>query len=195
MIPFVKTRLIPTLLFTVVALASFAAWALGSHFFSSEPAMYAGCAVIFLSLGGLALSAGAAFSGTNRRITFCARFAVGFIAYSVLWSVCWFTFRDTFGEVTGSFAGLLALIAILRRELYPAGSLLAATAVVFLWHTLGYYSGGFAYTTLQGRGHFGIEPILRPENTVILARFSWGLFYGLGLGYGLASVLQRSRQS
>lgn len=187
--------LVPTLLFSLVALASFATWALGSHFFSSEPAMYAMCAFIFLGLGGLALSSGAGFPDAKSRLAFCARFGVGFIAYSFLWSVCWFTFRDTFGEVTGSFSGLLALIAILGRERYAACSLPTATAIVFLWHTLGYYAGGFTYMALQGRGPFGIEPFLEPKSMVILARFSWGLFYGLGLGFGLTCLLQRSRQS
>ena len=184
----------PTLLFTSVALASFAIWALGSRFFSSEPAMYAMCAVIFLGLGGLALVPAAGLNNAKPRLAFCIRFAIGFMAYSLLWSVCWFTFRDTFGEVTGSFSGLLALTAILGRERYGA-SLMTATAVVFLWHTLGYYTGGFTYMALQGRGPFGIEPFLDPKNTVILARFSWGLFYGLGLGFGLTCLLQRSRQS
>jgi hypothetical protein len=186
---------LPTLLFTLVALASFATWALGSHFFSSEPAMYAACAVIFLGLGGLALSPGGNYPYAKSRLRFCVRFALGFVAYSFLWSLCWFTFRDTFGEVTGSFSGLLALIAILGRERHAAGSLLTATAVVFLWHTLGYYTGGFTYMALQGRGPFGIEPFLEPKSMVILARFSWGLFYGLGLGFGLTCLLQRSRQS
>jgi len=187
--------LLPTVLFTLVALASFATWALGSRFFSSEPAMYTVCALIFLGFGGLALSPAGHFPAPESRLAFCVRFGAGFIAYSFLWSVCWFTFRDTFGEVTGSFSGLLALIAILGRERYASGSLLTATAVVFLWHTLGYYTGGFTYMALQGRGAFGIEPFLDPKSTVILARFSWGLFYGLGLGFGLTCLLQRSRQS
>ncbi len=186
--------LLPTLLFTLVALASFATWALGSHFFSSEPAMYSMCAVIFLGLGGLALVPGSGLPNGKSRLVFGVRFAIGFMAYSLLWSVCWFTFRDTFGEVTGSFSGLLALTAILGRERYGT-SLMTATATVFLWHTLGYYTGGFTYMALQGRGPFGIEPFLDPKNTVILARFSWGLFYGLGLGFGLTCLLQRSRQS
>lgn len=187
--------LLPTLLFTLVALASFATWALGSHFFSSEPAMYAMCAAIFLGLGGLALSPAGHFPVRKTRLAFSLRFGLGFIAYSFLWSVCWFTFRDTFGEVTGSFTGLLALIAILGRERYLTGSLVTATALVFLWHTLGYYTGGFTYMALQGRGPFGVEPFLEPKSMIILARFSWGLFYGLGLGFGLTCLLQRSRQS
>lgn len=183
-----------TLLFTLVALASFATWALGSHFFPSEAAMYTMCALVFLSLGGPALVPAAGLANGRGRLGFCLRFAIGFIAYSLLWSVSWFTFRDTFGEVVGSFSGLLALAAILGRGRHSSDSLLTATAILFLWHTLGYYTGGFAYKILQGRGPFGIEPFLSRESTVILARFSWGLYYGLGLGAGLTALLQRSRQ-
>ncbi|NLT70227.1 MAG: hypothetical protein GXX91_05980 [Verrucomicrobiaceae bacterium] len=189
------SALLATLLFTLVALASFATWALGSHFFSSEAAMYTMCSLVFLGLGGLALMPAAGLPNPRSRLAFCLRFAIGFIAYSLLWSVSWFTFRDTFGEVIGSFSGLLALVAILGRgRRHSSDSLLIATAIVFLWHTLGYYTGGFAYKILQGRGPFGIEPFLQPEATVILARFSWGLCYGLGLGAGLTALLQRSRQ-
>lgn len=195
MITPLKSVLLPTLLFTLVALASFATWALGSHFFSSEPAMYTMCSVIFLGLGGLALVPATGLPNAKDRLTFGIRFAIGFIAYSILWSVSWFTFRDTFGEVIGAFSGLLALVAILGRSRYAPASLFTATAIVFLWHTLGYYTGGFFYKALQGRGPFGIETFLDPENAVILARFSWGLFYGLGLGFGLTLLLQRSRQS
>lgn len=190
-----KSVLFPTLLFTLVALASFATWALGSRFFSSEPTMYTMCSVIFLGLGGLALVPAAGLPDTKTRLAFCARFAIGFVAYSLLWSASWLSFRDTFGEVIGSCSGLLALVAILGRGRYAPASLLTATAIVFLWHTLGYYTGGFAYQVIQGRGPFGIQPFLDPENTVIFARFSWGLFYGLGLGFGLTLLLQRSPQS
>lgn len=187
--------ILASFLFTLVALASFATWALGSHLFSSEPQMYTICALIFLGLGGLALAPAVGLPDAKARLTFCLRFASGYTAYAFLWSIAWFTFRDTFGEVTGSFFGLLALVAILGRAHYASVSLLTATAIVFLWHTLGYYAGGFTYEALQGRGPFGIDPFLSPQSTVILARFSWGLCYGLGLGCGLTALLQRSRQS
>ena len=187
--------LIPTLLFTFVALASFSAWAIGSRFFSSEGQMYAACAIIFLGLGGLALLPGSGLRDLKSRSSFCLRFALGFVAYSVIWSASWFTFRDTFGEVAGSFFGLLAIVLMLRKQLVSSPTLLTATAIVFLWHTLGYYTGGMTYQILQGHGRFGITLPFDPKTTVILARFSWGLFYGLGLGFGLTCLLQRSRQS
>ncbi len=179
-----------SLLFALVALLSFAIWAIGSDWYRSEARLYAFCALVFLAGGGLALVPVSGLSG-RRAAAFCLRFAIGFSLYALAWSVAWFTFRDTFGEIVGSFAGLLALTAVLPHG--PAGSrhLLAATATVFLWHTLGYYTGGFAYQALQNQGALAIELPLEKSTVTTTARFAWGLFYGLGFGYGLARLLRR----
>lgn len=187
--------LIPTGLFTLVTLLSFSMWAFGSRVFSSESSLYTMCAIVFLGLGGLALTPGSVVETRREAAGFCLRFALGFAAYAFLWSISWFTFRDTFGEVLGSFAGLLAIIAILRRETTRSQSLLTATAVVFLWHTLGYYTGGLAYQALQGRGPLGVQLSFDAKTISTLARLSWGLFFGIGFGLGLASVIQRPRTS
>lgn len=187
-------KLVPTLLFTLAALASFSVWAFGSGLYQSETGLYVLCAVVFLGLGGLALVPGQDPVGFRHRLLFCARFAAGFAAYAVIWSFAWFTFRNTFGEVLGSFFGYLALIMILRpTAVRDGGGVIGATAMVFLWSTLGYYAGGFAYESLQERGPFPLELPLSPGGRSTLARLSWGLFYGLGLGYGLASVTQPRR--
>lgn len=186
--------LIPTLLFTLTSLASFSIWALGSGLYSSEPGLYAFCAIVFLGFGGFSLTPGAGLSGAKTKAKLALRFAIGFAIYSLVWSVAWFTFRNTFGEVIGSFFGLIALVSVLRlgtpRE---AGGLLAAVALVFLWHTLGYYTGGLAYEALQNRGPGAVELPFERKTVVTLARLSWGLFYGLGLGYGLAALVQVRR--
>ncbi len=187
--------LLPTALFTLVTLLSFSVWAFGSRIFSSEPSLYAMCALVFLSLGGFSLTPGSVLEKRKDIAGFCLRFALGFTAYAVLWSVSWFTFRDTFGEILGSFCGLLAFLAILRRETTSSRSLLTATAIVFLWHTLGYYTGGMAYQALQGRGQLGLPLPFEPNTIVTLARLSWGFFFGLGFGLGLASLIQRPRIS
>jgi hypothetical protein len=184
-----------TLFFTLVALLSFAIWALGSAWYTSETGMYTLCAIVFFGLGGLALSPSAGVTGGKNLVGFSLRFACGFLIYAFLWTVAWFTFRNTFGEVTGSFFGLAGLVWVLRRGLHPKWDLPTATAVVFLWHTLGYYLGGQAYDALQNRGVLAIELPWGRGAVVTLARFSWGLFYGLGLGYGLARMLQASRPS
>lgn len=187
--------LIPAALFTLVTVLSFSIWAFGSRIFSSEPSLYSMCALVFLSFGGLALTPGSNLESRRDITGFCLRFAIGFAIYAFLWSVSWFTFRDTFGEILGSFAGLLALIAILRREVAFSRSVLTATAVVFLWHTLGYYTGGLAYSALQGRGLLGLQLPFESKTIVTLARLSWGLFFGFGFGLGLASLIQRPRKS
>lgn len=188
-----STRLLlPTVLFTLTALASFSVWALGSRLYSSEAGMYALCAVVFFGLGGLSLTPGAGLSGAKERAGFALRFAAGFAIYAFVWSLAWFTFRSSFGEVAGSFLGLLGLVAVLRPEARrEAGGLLGAVAGVFLWHTLGYYTGGLAYDALQGRGAVAVDLPFERETVVTLARLSWGLFYGLGLGFGLAALAQR----
>lgn len=187
--------ILPTGLFTIVTLLSFSIWAFGSRVFTSEPSLYAACALVFLGLGGLALTPGSILETKKDIASFCLRFAVGFAAYAFLWSISWFTFQDTFGEVLGSFVGLLAMMTLLRREAACSHSILTATAVAFLWHTLGYYTGGLTYQALQGRGQLGIQLPFEPSTIVTLARLSWGLFFGLGFGIGLASLIQRPRTS
>jgi len=188
--------LLPTVLFALTALASFSVWALGSRFYSSEAGMYALCAIVFFGLGGLSLSPGAGLPGAKAKSLLALRFAIGFAIYAFVWSVAWFTFRNTFGEVIGSFLGLLGLVAVLRPGARKeTGGLLAAVAAVFLWHTLGYYTGGLFYEALQNRGPVALELPYERGTVTTLARLSWGLFYGLGLGYGLAALVQGRRGS
>jgi len=184
-----------TFLFTLISLLAFALWAFGSSVFAKEWQLYAGCALIFLIGGGISLLPGSGYQ-TKRELTeFVARFALGFLAYSVIWSIAWFTFRNTTGEIAGSFFGLIALVAALGRGHAFPGGFLSGVAVIFLWHTIGYYTGGFLYEMLQNRGRFGIELNTEPRTIVHLARLSWGLGYGAGLGYGLSRWLQLSRQA
>lgn len=181
------------LLFCLVALLSFGVWAAGARFYSSEIGLYANCALIFLGLGGAALLPAAGASGIRAILIFCLRFAVGFVVYAAIWSAAWFTFRGSFGEVAGSAIGLLGMLAIFKPARVATLGLLTATALAFFWHSLGYYAGDFAYQSLQGRGPFPLELSLDKQSVVTLARLSWGLFYGLGLGGGLVSLLHPAR--
>lgn len=185
---------ISVVLFTVVALLSFSVWAFGSRWFGSEPAMYAGCAVVFFGLGGLALLPGSGIA-RNERLRFCLAFFLAYLAYAFIWSVAWFAIPQSFGEVAGSSLGLLLFVRILMAMLKRKVSLLTATAVLFLFHTLGYYTGGLAYQALQGRGPLGFEWDASPATIRTTARLAWGLFYGIGLAIGIHQVLYLSRQS
>ncbi|MEM1443705.1 MAG: hypothetical protein AAGF67_15270 [Verrucomicrobiota bacterium] len=120
---------------------------------------------------------------------------MAFLPYAVIWSVAWFSLPNTAGEIIGSSLGLTALTTILikwnRWKLSP----LTATAILFLFHTVGYYLGGLAYAALQGRGPLGISLEADPATIRLIARLSWGVGYGLGLGWGLSKLLYLSRQS
>jgi len=177
------------LLFALVAVASFCCWAFGGSWFPNEPALYAACAIVFLGFGGIALLPGIP---RERRhpLRFGVAFAVGFLAYAVLWSVFWFSLPTTLGEVLGSFLGIFALVAILSKGCRLDISFLPAVALVFLFHTLGYYAGDFLYYALQGRGPRPMQPDWHPQTIRTVARLSWGVFYGLGLGAGILALFQ-----
>ncbi|MDF1739264.1 MAG: hypothetical protein P1U86_08900 [Verrucomicrobiales bacterium] len=184
-----------TLLFTVVSLLAFTFWAFGASLFNHEWQLYTACAATFLLGGGLSLLPGSGYQSKREATIFIGRFTLGFLAYAVIWSVAWFTFRNTFGEITGSFLGIIAMAAILgNRKGFPGG-FLSGVAIIFLWHTVGYYTGGFLYEMLQNRGTFGVELGTTPKTVTHIARLAWGLGYGAGLGYGLSRWLQLSRQA
>ncbi len=193
MIHMKSNTILATVFFSLVALISFAFWAFGSAWNLSEVSTYTLCAAVFFGSGGLALSPASGARGMRGLLAFSARFSIGFLIYAIVWSVSWFAFRNTFGEVLGSFVGLTALVAVLRSGRSKTPDLLTATAVVSLWYTLGYYLGGQSYEALQNRGALAIDLPWERATVVTVARFSWGLFYGLGLGFGLARMLQASR--
>lgn len=186
--------IVPVILFTIVSLLAFSVWVFGDTLFPSQAAMYAACAVVFLGLGGIALLPGSGI-GKGCRCRFLLAFASGFVAYAFLWSASWFTLSNTFGEIMGSFLGLLAFVAVLRAPMKWSFPLLTGVAVVFLWHTLGYYIGGFAYQSLQGRGAAPLSLDMDRDSVVLLARMSWGLAYGAGLGIGITRLIHLSRQT
>ena len=182
------------LLFTLVSLLAFAVWAFGAPLFSSEPAMYAACAFIFLGLGGPALLAD---SGeiSGRQVRFCLSFSLAFLIYAFLWSVSWFSLPTTLGEIVGSSLGLAGFALVYRGIMQHRVSIATATATLFLWHTIGYYAGGFLYAAIQGRGPGAISLDWEPSTIRHCARLSWGLCYGLGLGLGINKFFHLSRQS
>ncbi len=157
--------------------------------------MYAVCAAVLLGLGGFALVPFSGITGSKRIANWILAFGCGIASYAFLWSVAWFTFRNTFGEIVGSTIGIFALVTILKKWMRFRFPFTGVFATMFFWHTLGYYTGGFAYDCLQGRGPFGIDLDATRTQIATLARLSWGLFYGLGFGAGLSYLLQTSRQS
>lgn len=188
------SQTVSVILFFLVSILSFSVWAFGGALFPNEPLLYAGCAIVFLGLGGAALLPAAGLSG-KAALRFCLSFSIAFLAYAFVWSIAWFSIPNTFGEVLGSSLGLLAFSSIFIRWNRIRTTLLIATSVLFLFHTAGYYLGGFTYQALQGRGPLALDLNLSPETIRLLAKLSWGAGYGLGLGWGIAKLLYLSRQS
>lgn len=189
------SQLVSATLFLLVSVLSFSVWAFAGKWFPNEPTMYAGCAVVFLGLGGLAMLPAGKFSG-KPALRYCISFAIGYLAYAVIWSVAWFSIPGTLSETWGSAIGLLVLAATLKRWNELEISLLSATAILFLFHTLGYYFGGHTYKVIRQISDLGINPDPGSRGTILLlAKLSWGAGYGIGLGVGLAKILYLSRQS
>ena len=195
--PFART-LLPAFLFMLVAVASFSLWAFGGKIFKSEISLYTGCAVVFLGLGGLALAPGSGFVGLQKIMKLCVAFAFGFILYAIIWSLAWFQFRNTFGEVIGSSLGLAAMLWMMKFILKKSfrDSFLATLAIVFLCHTIGYYTGELFNFALLGRGPIDLSSMIESKKTAAtLSKLAWGVFYGLGLGTGLSLAVQRFRHT
>ena len=180
---------IPALLFSLVAVAAFCTWAFGGGVFKSETALYTACAVVFLGLGGFAIHP---YSGINSRGKMAITFAIGFAVYSVIWTAAWFTFRNTFGEVIGSFAGLTGLMLVFKKMLKLSAPLIVLISVAFLWHTVGYYAGGFFHQSILGKGVLDLSGLF--DSGKEISKLAWGAFYGLGMGLGLSQAIQLSRK-
>lgn len=171
--------LVPTVGFTLVALASFSVWAFAGKWFSSTGGLYGACAFVFFALGGLSLLP---FSGKEGRKPLWGLvwlFPLSFVVYAILWCVFWFAFKSHFGEIIGSAIGIFGMVAVLKSRLRFSGSLIEAAAVVFLFYTVGYYLGEKAYQEIGG----------------LWGKLGWGLGFGLGMGAGLARVIQLPSKS
>ncbi len=183
--------IVSVVLFTLVAVASFSCWAFGGKLFASEITLYTACAIVFFGLGGIALSPGLPET-KGGPVRFAIAFAVSFLAYAFIWSTAWFLLPNTLGEVLGSSLGLLVLVTIMKKAYSLAMTRMAGVALVFLFHTVGYYLGGFAYEALQGRGAYPITLDASAPTIRTIARLAWGVGYGLGLGSGILAFFHAS---
>ena len=171
--------LLPTIAFTLVAVASFSIWAFGGKLLPSTAALYTGCAVVFFVLGGVSLLPFSGRDGMRVQWSLLWLFPVAFAVYAICWSAGWFTFKNRFGEIAGSIVGIFAMTAVLRTKLYSSMRLLEAAAVVFLFYTAGYYAGEMWFKTAGG----------------LQGKLGWGACYGAGLGAGLVYLIQQSAES
>ena len=135
-------------------------------------ALYTTTALVYLGLGGLALSRLVAVPGAARRFTLC--FATVFLAYAICWCAFWFGLRGKYrADLWGAVTGLAAMTWLLQRAFGQSRGFLAMFAVLLALHSLGYYAGEQLYASVRGS----------------TGRLLWGAAHGLGFGAGLGYVL------
>lgn len=178
--------------FAVVSIAAFSVWAFAAPLFrglGGELAMYAVIAAVFLAGSGLVL--GPLAGGMAR---FYKAFLPAFLAYAILWCAAWFGLGGRLGEWTGAAAGCLAFACVVSRLQGGGGRWLTAAVALFVLHSAGYFAGDWSmYDVFVPKARaVGRESADFPHY-MMLAKLSWGLFYGLGFGAGIGWVFHASR--
>lgn len=169
----------------LLSIAGFLPWALAGRPLTrsfGEAGMYAVCALAFLALSAPLLHR--LLSGPNSLRRFYALFIASFIPYSIAWTIGWMALRGHPGSAAGLLLGCLAMAIVLCAWFHRWSLILPITLWLLLFQVPGYFLGGWAYGAL---GTFAkASPTL-----AIFAKLSWGLFFGAGLGAGLAIALHR----
>lgn len=159
-----------TLSFAAVSAAAYSIWAF--RLVRHEALLYVMIAIVYLGIGGLALSRLVVSPGAWKR--FPALFAAAFFLYAIGWCACWFGLRGKhLADLWGALAGLAAMTWLLQSAFGTRPSFLRLLLVLFVCHSAGYYLGGELYE--QFRGTTG--------------KLLWGVGHGLGFGAGLGYVL------
>lgn len=178
--------------FALVSIAAFSVWAFGAGWFRNlggELGMYAAIAAVFLGLSGLVL--GPLAGGVGR---FYKAFLPGFFVYAVVWTAAWFAMPDKRGEWIGAAAGCLVFAWIAMKMLGSTRGWLMAAIALFVLHTAGYFAGDWSmYDVFVPKAKAAGKGTSDFQQFMILAKLSWGLFYGLGFGAGIGWVFHKAR--
>lgn len=176
-----------TIGFTLVSLGGFAPWMFANRAFYravGEMGLYGACALVFVALSGLLLHRLIIGPGSLGR--FYKVFTLAFLAYAVAWTLGWMTEGGDTGSIAGLLAGTAAMGLILAQAFGALGQAWKVIAVLFVGNMAGYFAGDWAHNAvgaLKDQKVLGF--MLERPARVLLARASWGLFYGLGFGAGL----------
>lgn len=161
--------------FGLVSVLAYSIWAY--RLIGGTAAMYAAVAAIYLGLTGLALSRLVVGRGTSRR--FAVLFAVAFLAYAVVWCAFWFGLKGKHhADLWGSAVGLAAMTSLVQGAFGKRGDFLLLFAVLFGFHTLGYYAGEALHAAVHGA----------------TGRLLWGASHGLGFGAGAGFLVYRCQE-
>jgi len=178
-VPAVATRPAPALSYSIfygavsfglTSAAAYSIWAF--KWMKESPVMYLAIALVYLGLGGLALSRLVVVRGAWKR--FPLLFALAFLVYAIGWCAFWFGLKGrNYADLWGALVGLAGMAWLIQRAFGHSRGFLRVFLVLFLCHSAGYYLGGELYA--QVRGPTG--------------RLLWGVAHGLGFGAGLGFLL------
>ena len=177
----------------MVSLVAYGIWAFGPKM--GAPLLYPLIALAYVGLSGVLMSGllegprpvfavvfdfCSGFSSVRGRVV-CRVVRIGWACWGGFWIGC--------GSVV-SRAGD-------RKRCRSEGGVFSRCgAVLFLFHTLGYYLGDMLYT--GGQGHEWLSPIMDSvsgKTRVSIARLLWGLGHGAGFGAGLGYAFWKSQRS
>ncbi len=159
-----------SLSFGAVSALAYSIWAF--KWVPGTVGLYTTTALVYIGLGGLALSRLVLAPGRWKR--FPLLFAAGFFLYAVGWCVFWFGLKGKhYADLWGAMAGLACMTWLFQRAFGKQGGFFRLFVVLLICHSIGYYIGGELYA--QVRGSTG--------------RLLWGAAHGLGFGAGLGYLL------
>ncbi|MBL7649519.1 MAG: hypothetical protein JNK74_25360 [Candidatus Hydrogenedentes bacterium] len=168
--------------FILVSIAGFAPWAVAGGWFyrhMGEAGMYIACALVFMGTAGLLMHR--LIIGPGSLIRFYLLFTPAFGVYSVAWIVGWMTLRGHLGGIVGLLAGT-ALMGVMIAQAFDARrQTFKVIAALFVLNSAGYFFGGVVEGALLHMEGFPGSDMAQ----AIVAKSSWGVFYGAGLGAGL----------
>ena len=158
--------------FGAVSTLAYSIWAF--RWVPGTTGLYVTTALVYIGLGGLALSRLIAVRGAWRRFPLC--FATVFLVYAVLWCAFWFGLRGKYqADLFGALAGLAAMTWLLQRAFGQTRGFLGAFVVLLALHSVGYYAGGYFHSIVPG----------------VSGKLLWGAAHGVGFGSGLGYVLHQ----
>ena len=162
--------------FGLVSVLAYSIWAF--RLVRGAAAMFSSIAVVYLVLGGLALSR--LVSASEARKRFPLWFALAFLIYALGWCLFWFGLKGKMqADLWGAVAGLAGMTLLWQRLYGRPGDFLRLFAGLFVLHCAGYYLGGVFHARFHG-----------PPGMLL-----WGVAHGVGFGAGIGYVLWRCQAS
>jgi hypothetical protein len=170
--------------FALVSVLAFGFWALESKILPrnfGEAWTFAGCLLFFVLFTEIFMVKLVREPDARRK--FNRSFLPAFIIYAIVWSAFWFALHSRAGEWLGSALGCAAFAAILGRQLGAKSGYAQVIIFLIATHAAGYFLGGKVFYMARNPPDFLAS---WPKQDIwMLAKFMWGLCYGLGFGAGI----------